>query len=122
MNLWMPFLCAATCFGVQGSLAVSADKAQVMILGVYHFDSPNLDFVKSGKVDHLSEQKQEEIAEVLDRLSAFAPTKVVLEGTPDDRQIEERYEAFRKDACKLTGDEREQLGFQLAKQFGHPRV
>jgi hypothetical protein len=107
---------------LSASHGTTGDKAKVMILGVYHFDSPNLDFVKSGKVDHLSEEKQEEIAEVLDRLAAFAPTKVVLEATPEDKQVEERYEAFRKDACKLSGDEREQLGFQLAKQFGHPRV
>jgi len=105
-----------------GTSVAVQDKAKVMILGVYHFDSPNLDFVKSGKVDHLSEQKQAEIAEVLDRLSAFEPTKIVLEATPDDAAIQERYQAFRKDACKLTGDEREQLGFQLAKQFGHERV
>jgi len=98
------------------------DKAKVMILGVYHFDSPNLDFVKSDKVDHLSEAKQAEIAEVLDRLAAFEPTKIVLEATPEDTAIEERYQAFRKDAYKLNGNEREQLGFQLAKLFGHERV
>src|SRR5262245_35895797 len=115
-------LAVTSLVNLHGDHELSQERAKVMILGVYHFDSPNLDFVTSTKVDHLSEEKQAEIAEVLDRLAAFAPTKIVLEATPEDGRIEERYQAFRKDACKLTGDEREQLGFQLAKQFDHPRV
>jgi hypothetical protein len=100
----------------------SQERAKVMILGVYHFDSPNQDFVKSTKVDHLSAAKQDEIAEVLDRLAAFAPTRIVLEATPDDGRIQERYAAYLADRCELAGNEREQLGFRLARQFSHPRV
>jgi len=97
-------------------------KARVMILGVYHFDSPNLDYVKSAVVDHLAEKKQAEIAVVLDRLAGFEPTKIVLEAPPEPKTMLDRYQAFRADSCKLTGDEREQLGFQLARQFDHRRV
>jgi len=97
-------------------------RAKVMILGVYHFDSPGLDYVKSAAVDHLSEAKQAEIAEVLDRLAAFRPTKIVLEAPAESTATLERYQAFRKGNFKLTGDERDQLGFQLALQFDHPRV
>lgn len=104
------------------SAAPQQEKAKVMILGVYHFDSPNLDFVKSTKVDHLSETKQDEIAEVLDRLAAFAPTKIVLEALPEDTRVQERYAAYLQEKCALTGNEREQLGFRLARQFSHPRV
>ena len=93
-----------------------------MILGVYHFDNPGLDLVKGRTVDHLSEAKQAEIAEVLDALAAFAPTRIVLEAPPDTTALQERYQAFRRDACELTADEREQLGFQLARQFDLPRV
>lgn len=98
------------------------EKAQVMVLGVYHFDSPNLDYVKSDRVDHLSETKQDEIAEVLDRLAAFAPTRVVLEAVPEDARIAQRYAAYLADEGQLTGDEREQIGFRLARQFDHPQV
>jgi hypothetical protein len=108
--------------GAHGSDAAPQQKARVMILGVYHFDSPNQDFVKSARVDHLAEAKQDEIAEVLDRLAAFAPTKIVLEAPPDDTRIPERYAAYLEDRCQLAGDEREQLGFRLARQFSHQRV
>ncbi len=104
----------------QGS---APERAKVMVLGVYHFDSPNLDLVKGPKVDHLSPAKQDEIALVLDRLAAFEPTRIVLEAVPEAAQVQERYRAFLEhDDLELTGDEREQLGFRLAKQFSHPRV
>ena len=98
------------------------EKAQVMIVGVYHFESPNLDYVKSEKVDHLAEAKQKEIAEVLERLAKFKPTKIVLEATPDSEALQQRYAAFLADRHTLAGNEREQLGFRLARQFGHARV
>lgn len=97
-------------------------RAKVMILGVYHFDSPNRDYVKSPRVDHLAPAKQDEIAEVLDRLAAFEPTKIVLEAVPGTTQLQRRYEAFLRDELELAGDEREQLGFRIAKQFAHPVV
>ena len=105
-----------------GNDGAPQQKARVMILGAYHFDSPNQDYVKSAKVDHLAEAKQDEIAEVLDRLAAFAPTKIVLEAPPEDTRIPERYAAYLQEKCELAGDEREQLGFRLARQFSHPRV
>lgn len=108
--------------GMPSSTAAPQERAKVMVLGVYHFESPNLDYVKSAKVDHLSEAKQDEIAEVLDRLAAFAPTKIVLEALPEDTGVRDRYAAYLADRCELAGDEREQLGFRLARQFSHPRV
>jgi hypothetical protein len=98
------------------------ERARVMILGVYHFESPNLDFLASPVIDHLTPEKQAEIAEVLDRLAAFEPTKIVLEAPPGTVSVEQRYAAYLADDLVLAGDEREQLGFQLARQFEHPRV
>jgi uncharacterized protein DUF5694 len=121
MNLFALSLLAALA-GDPALTQPPQQKARVMILGVYHFESPNLDYVKSEFVDHLSEKKQAEIALVLDRLAAFEPTKIVLEAPPESQATLERYQAFRRGAAKLAGDEREQLGFQLASQFDHPRV
>lgn len=117
-----PFLTTILLAGAHALGAAPQEKARVMILGVYHFDSPNQDYVKSTRVDHLSEAKQDEIAHVLDLLAAFAPTKIVLEALPDDTRIPERYAAYLAEECALAGDEREQLGFRLARQFAHTRV
>lgn len=62
-------------FACGTAVAQTQSKAQVMFLGVYHFNNPNQDVVKSNFPDHLSEKKQQEIAEVLDLLAKFKPTK-----------------------------------------------
>ena len=122
MSSCLPLLLATLLAWPSGSSPATGERARVMILGVYHFDSPNLDCVKSAKVDHLSEPKQTEIAEVLERLAVFAPTKIVLEALPEDTRIQERYASYLQEKCTLAGDEREQLGFRLARRFAHPRL
>lgn len=103
--------------------AVSQQRqAEVMILGVYHFHNPNQDYVKSDYDDHLSEKRQKQIAEVLTSLAQFKPTKIALEAPPEAVNIQQDYANYLKGAYKLTANEREQLGFRLAQQLGHPQV
>ncbi|MEJ7698714.1 MAG: DUF5694 domain-containing protein [Pyrinomonadaceae bacterium] len=88
-----------------------------MILGVYHFANPNLDLVKSNLPDHLSDQKQKEIAELLDLLANFKPTKIVVEAAPENTKVQNNYSEYLKGNYKLTADETAQIGFRLAKRF-----
>ncbi len=97
-------------------------KAEVMILGVYHFHNPNQDYVKSDYDDHLSEKRQQQIAEVLAALAKFKPTKIALEAPPEAVNIQQDYANYLKGTYKLTANEREQLGFRLARQLGHQQV
>jgi len=97
-------------------------KAQVMILGTYHMDNPNQDYVKTNVDDHLSQKRQEQIAEVAALLAKFKPTKIVLEAVEGATSIHRNYESFLKGEYKLTADERDQLGLRLAKQLGHKQV
>lgn len=102
--------------------AQTAEKAQVMVLGVYHFANPNADYVKSEFPDHLSEIKQKEISELLDLLANFKPTKIVVEATPENERVKNNYQEYLKDNYKLTANETEQIGFRLAKRFNHQQV
>ncbi len=102
--------------------AQEQSKARVMILGVYHFNNPNADVVKTDYPDHLSEKKQREIAEVLDLLAAFKPTKIVVEATPENASVQIAYQNYLKNEYKLTADETDQLGFRLAKRLGHKQI
>ena len=95
--------------------------AQVLVLGTYHFANPNLDYVKTHVDDHLAERRQREIAEVIDGLARFAPTRIALEAT-DDAHLAERYAAYRAGTTALAASEREQIGLRLAKRLGLPRV
>lgn len=97
-------------------------RAQVIVLGVYHFANPNLDYVKTNVDDHLSEKRHKEIAEVVAALSRFKPTKIVLEAVEGLSSIHRNYEAYLKGEYALKVDERDQLGFRLAKLLGHKRV
>lgn len=97
-------------------------RAHVLVLGVYHFTNPNLDYVKTNVDDHMSEKRQKEIAEVVEALSRFKPTKIVLEAVEGLSSVHRNYEAYLKGEYTLTGDERDQLGFRLAKLLGHKRV
>ena len=99
----------------------AAPRAQVMVLGVYHFDNPNRDYVKSDVDDHLSARRQNEIAQVVDQLAAFKPTKIALEAV-DNGALAQRYEAYLAGSYELKADERDQLGLRLARRIGHTRV
>lgn len=99
----------------------AAPRAQVMVLGVYHFDNPNRDYVKSDLDDHRSARRQKEIADVVDQLAAFKPTKIALEAV-DNGALAARYEAYLAGSYELKADERDQLGLRLAKRLGHARV
>ena len=97
-------------------------RAQVMVLGTYHFANPNQDAVKSNFPDHLGEKKQQEIAAVLDALAKFKPTKILLEAPPEDARLLAQYQAYLKDDFKLAANESYQLGFRLARRMGHSQV
>lgn len=109
-------------FACGTAVAQTQGKAQVMFLGVYHFNNPNLDVVKSNFPDHLSEKKQQEIAEVLDLLAKFKPTKIVVEAPPEEASVQANYESYLKGEYKLSGRELEQIGYRLAKRLGLTRV
>jgi predicted outer membrane protein len=117
-------LCAAALATacVTHGLAQEQGSAKVMILGTYHFANPGLDYVKSELDDHLSERRQKQIADVVALLAQFKPTKIAVESLPETAEVQANFEAFLKGEYTLTADESEQIGFRLAKQFGHARI
>jgi hypothetical protein len=99
-------------------------KADVLLLGTFHFDDPGLDDYKPRfPWNPFESRRQEEIAEVVRLLAAFRPTRVALEW-PVGRQaqLDAAYSAFLGGRAPLGPNEREQLGFRLARELGHERV
>lgn len=106
----------------QRSAAIGA-RPQILILGSYHFDNPGLDIVKTDVADVLTPAKQAEIEQVVEALSQFRPTKIAVEVRADRaRQLDSLYGAYRAERQTLSRSEVQQLGFRLAKRFGHPRL
>lgn len=104
----------------------SLKKAEVLLLGVFHFSYPGLDNHKTAgdmKVDVLSAARQKEIAELTQLLARFKPTKILVEYPADEQAgLDKSYAAYTSEKLKTTRNETTQIGFRLAKQLNHPRV
>lgn len=96
--------------------------AKILILGTYHMDNPGQDAINLKADDVLGEKRQREIAELVDRLARFNPTKVTVEAPYRSTAYPERYQKFMAGDYKLGRNEIEQVGFRLAKRMGHATV
>jgi len=112
-----------TCLPTLAVAAADEPAAEVLFLGAYHFDNPGLDYVKSEVADVLTETKQKEIADVVERLSRFRPTKIVLEWPRESNaEANRRYAEYRAGKLAPERGEEVQIGFRLAKMLGHEQV
>lgn len=93
---------------------------QVLLLGTYHFANPGMDKHHLEVDDYLSEMRQKEIREVVDRLSPFKPTQVMVEQpSVRCRSIDSLYTGWREGRIRLNdiegaANEIFQLGFSVA--------
>jgi hypothetical protein len=99
-------------------------RPRVLLLGTFHFQDAGLDDYKPKFVfDPLSEAGQKQVAEVLDRLERFAPTKIVVEyPAAQQGKLDELFGRFQEGKGKPSRNETTQLGFALAKRLKHGRV
>ncbi len=108
------------------SKPILAQKTEVMTLGTFHFNFPNLDVKKvseENQIDVLDPQYQKEIALIVDRLAGFKPTHIVIERVPfQQEKYDSLYNSYLNGEHKLTRSEAQQLGFRLAKSLGHNKV
>lgn len=94
--------------------------AQVIVVGLFHLDSPGQDMFNLQVDDVLSDKRQAELARVVDGLARFGPDAVMVEWpTP---VTDERYAAFRAGTLAPSRNEVVQLGFRLAAQRGLEKV
>ena len=98
----------------------TSESAKVMILGTYHMGNPGLDGRNLEADDVLLPRRQREIAELIEKLARFNPTKIAVESPYSERvELNNRYRKFLTGEYKLTRNETEQIGFQLAKRLNH---
>lgn len=117
------FLGLAVSVPGQAQPSNASEKAQVLILGTYHFANPGRDIVKTKIADVLSPSKQSEINRVVEALGRFRPTRIAVEAeTESSPVLDSLYEAYRSGLHELTRNETQQLGFRLAARFNLPRL
>jgi hypothetical protein len=97
-------------------------RAQVMIVGVAHLvrkrDVHNSVFEDSP----LSPKRQAQVADVVEHLARFHPTKVLIEESMGDTVFPSRYRHFRTGQFTLPPDEAYQFGFKLAARAGDSTI
>ena len=100
-----------------GNPGAPAGRAEVLVLGVYHMANPGQDIFNMKADDVLAQKRQAEIAQLVEVLKAFHPTKIAVEADGD--AVPRRYAEYLAGKHELTRDETEQIGFRLAKDLGH---
>ena len=92
-------------------------KVKVLVLGTFHFaNAPDFNPIDAP-------EQQNEIKEFVNNIAEFNPTKIALEFERKDSTIVDSiYKAYLSGDHKLTVNERQQIGFRLAKQLDHKAV
>jgi hypothetical protein len=119
LTVFLPtFLFAEQTGNERGTTLITArPKAEIMVLGCFHFDSKS-NVINPELSDIRSERFQSELAAIVDALAKWKPTKIMIEKTPDRQpEIDDRFAAYQADAIELSNDEAEQIGFRLAAQL-----
>jgi hypothetical protein len=98
--------------------AASPQRAEVLILGTYHMANPGHDIFNMAADDVLAPKRQAEIAELLEVLKRFRPTKIAIESTVYEDRRPKQYADYLAGKYTLTANEIEQVGFRLAKELG----
>lgn len=99
-----------------------APRAQVLLVGTFHFADAGLDSYKPQfSFDPSTAAHQRQIADVVGRLARYRPTKVAIESR-NQRRLDSLYRAYRAGTFALGPNEIFQIGFRLAARLGHDHV
>src|SRR5271169_4844659 len=100
----------------------SGKRAEVMVLGVYHMSNPGHDIYNMKADDVLAPKRQTEIAQLIEVLKKFQPTKIAIEAEVGSQKVEKEYSDYFAGKYTLTSNETNQIGYRLAKELGQHAV
>jgi Family of unknown function (DUF5694) len=95
-------------------------KTKIFLLGVFHFNNPGQDVMKTKATDIFSAKSQKEIQEIVDIIAQTNPQKIFLEaGATHQPKLDSLYKVYLKGGRLKNEDEEEvQIGFRLMKKLG----
>lgn len=100
---------------------LAQDKPQVAFLGTFHFAGTS--DILSLKVNDLqTDKRQKEMQELVEAIAKYRPTKVLLEDEYGSTKLDSLYQLYLNGKHELSINERQQVGFRLAKQSGNAHV
>jgi hypothetical protein len=104
------------------SALAEAQRPEILVLGTYHMANPGRDVHNMAADDVLSPKRQQEIAQLIEVLKRFRPTKIAIEASAGSERIARDYGEYLAGRYTLTRNENDQVGFRLAKELGHKTV
>lgn len=121
-NLFINRLLTAALFIFSFAFAVAAQEAKqtkpaVMIVGSYHMANPGRDMNNITADDVRAAKRQKEIADFIQILKRFKPTRIAVEQPIENAQLNERYTNYLNGKYELTANEVDQIGFRTAKEM-----
>jgi len=104
------------------SQAQSDARPEILVLGTYHMANPGRDVVNMQADDVLAPKRQQEIAQLIEVLKKFHPTKIAIEADVGSERVAKQYSDYLAGKYTLTRNEDDQIGYRLAKELGHRAV
>ncbi|NAS14424.1 DUF5694 domain-containing protein [Poritiphilus flavus] len=96
-------------------------KPTIALLGTFHFAGSS-DLIALDVKDLKTDKRQGEIQDLVTALAKFKPTKIILEYPYQKNRLDSLYQEYREGEHQLSINERQQLGFRLAKELGHNHI
>jgi len=93
---------------------------KILLVGSWHFNYPGLDAHKAeekDKVNIYSDKRQKELKELLDYISKFKPTKILVESGVNTGYLKYNYNEYINGKARLYASERSQIGMRLVNRF-----
>lgn len=98
-------------------------KPTFVLLGTYHMGSEGNNVFKSNVDEVTSPKRQKQMAKLVEKLKKYKPTKIAIECDVEvNAKFQERYDKYLEGNYKLTKNERDQIGFRLAKELEHKKI
>jgi hypothetical protein len=97
-------------------------RPEILVLGTFHMANPGRDLHNMSADDVLVPRRQQEIAQLVEVLTRFRPTKIAIESTVGSSRVTGHYADYLAGKYELTRNEDEQIGFRLARELGHKEI
>jgi Family of unknown function (DUF5694) len=115
-------LCLALLAIPGASRAQSDARPEILVLGVYHMSNPGHDIHNMQADDVLSPKRQLEMAQLIEVLKRFHPTKIAIEASVGSKRVAQEYADYLAGKYVLSRNEDDQIGYRLAKELGHRAI
>jgi hypothetical protein len=106
----------------RASWAQSDARPEILVLGTYHMANPGHDVHNMQADDVLSPKRQQDMAQLIEVLKRFRPTKIAIEADVGGSRTAQQYSDYLAGKYTLSHNEIDQIGYRLAKELGHRAI